>query len=120
MEVLDTSALAARYNSTYLSQGHRWSGGMTHRFTYDNVFGGIDLLYQVGQRPENLINAFAGPTAAPPVLNLNNNSFTIQNIYFGVRFKVRYLKFMELYANGRNIAQNQYSTITDNRRFYGI
>jgi hypothetical protein len=120
MQALDT-AIGNRYNATYLSQGHRWSGGMTHRFTYKNVFGGIDLLYQAGERPENLISALGDPTTgAPTLLNLNNNSFTIQNMFFGVRFKVPYMKFMELYANGRNFAQNQSSTITDNRRFYGL
>jgi len=117
MQALDT-AVGNRYNATYLSQGHRWSGGMTHRFTYKNYFGGVDLLYQVGERPENLVYAIDGtPGGLPP---LNNNSFTVQNTFFGVRFKVRYLAFMELYVNARNLAQNQSSTITDNRRFYGL
>ncbi|MGZ3776130.1 MAG: hypothetical protein ACXVI9_00640 [Mucilaginibacter sp.] len=117
MEILDTASLNNRF-AGYLNKGHRWSGGVTNRFAYKNYFGGVDVLYQVGERPENLINVFnVAPGGNPP---LNNNSFTIQNIFFGVRFKVRYTKFVELYANGRNIAQNQSSTITDNRRFYGL
>jgi len=117
MQALDT-AVGNSFNATYLSQGHRWSGGMTHRFTYQNYFGGVDVLYQFGERPENLVYAIDGaPGGLPP---LNNNSFTIQNTFFGVRFKVRYLAFMELYVNARNIAQNQSSTITDNRRYYGL
>ncbi|MBS1528997.1 MAG: hypothetical protein JSU01_01710 [Bacteroidetes bacterium] len=120
MQAVDT-ALGNRFNSTYLSQGHRWSGGMTHRFTYGNYFGGVDLLYQTGERPEDLLNALsAGPTVIPVVQNLNNNSFVIQNIFFGVRFKLPHLKFAELYANGHNLAQNQSSDITDNRRMYGL
>jgi hypothetical protein len=122
LEAVDT-AVGNIYNSTYLGRGHRWSGGMTNRFTYKNYFGGIDLLYQAGERPADLVNALVlndNAPEIPAVSNLNNNSFTIQNIFFGLRFKVRYTKFVELYASGNNIFQNSSSTITDGRRYYGL
>jgi hypothetical protein len=117
LEVVDNPALAAAFNSSYLDAGHRWSGGYTNRLEFNNVFAGLDFLYQDGARPDNLINAL--PTANNFIAPSANDSFTLQNAYFGVRIKIPHLKFAEIYANGRNILQNGSSNITDNRRFFG-
>jgi hypothetical protein len=117
LEVVDNPALAATSNAAYLSAGHRWSGGYTNRFEFNSVFAGLDFLYQDGARPDDLINAI--PTANNFIAPSANDSFTLQNAYFGVRIKVPHMKFIEIYANGRNILQNSSSNITDGRRFFG-
>jgi hypothetical protein len=113
----DNPALAATENSAYLSAGHRWSGGYTNRFEFNNFFAGLDFLYQDGARPDDLINGL--PTAPNFIAPSANDSFTLQNAYFGVRVKVPHMKFIEIYANGRNILQNSSANITDGRRFFG-
>jgi hypothetical protein len=50
---LANAAISPSLNQ-YLSTGHRWTGGFTNRFTYKNLFAGLDILYQVGQRPYSL------------------------------------------------------------------
>ncbi len=117
LEVVDNPALAATFNAAYLSAGHRWSGGYTNRFEIGNVFAGLDFLYQDGARPDNLINAI--PTANNFIAPSANDSFTLQNTYFGVRINIPHMKFVELYANGRNIWQNNSANIADGRRFFG-
>ena len=118
LQVTDNPQLIALYNASYLGQGHRWSGGYTNRFVFKNYFAGIDFLYQLGARPDNLINALA--TAPDFIAPSDNNSFTIQNVYFGTRIRIPGIKYVDLFANGRNILQNNSSAITDNRRYYGL
>jgi hypothetical protein len=117
LQVIDNPALAATYNAAYLDAGHRWTGGYTNRLDYKVFFAGLDALYQAGERPNNLLNAFAtSPTYIAPS---NKNSFTVQNFYFGARLKIPHLSYAEIYVNSRNILQNNGSDITDGRRFYG-
>ena len=118
LQVLDNPILVARYNPGYLNNGHRWSGGYTNRFVFSNYFAGIDFLYQLGARPDNLINAL--PTSPDFIAPTNNNSFTVQNVYFGTRIRVPHIKYVDVFLNGRNILQNSSSNITDNRSYYGL
>lgn len=119
LQLVDKStSYFADIDSTYLGKGHRWTGGFTNRFTYGNFFAGIDVLYQFGERPYNLENALIGTTSY--VAPSNKNSFAVQNLYIGSKFKVNKLKYAEVYFNSRNILQNYYSDITDLRRFYGL
>ena len=79
---------------------------------------GIDFLYQAGEAPYNLIHALAGaPDYIPPT---NKNSFALQNFYIGARVNIPHLKDAEIYANSRNLVQNNGGDITDGRRFYGL
>lgn len=100
------------------SEGHCWTGGFNNRLTYGNLFAGIDLLYQFGERPYGLTNTLVNGDIY--VASLNKNSFAIQNFYIGTKFKVQKLKYAEVYFNSHNIVQNYYSDITDLRRFYGL
>jgi hypothetical protein len=103
-------------NHSY-SEGHRWTGGFNNRLAYGNLFAGVDVLYQFGERPYSLTNTLVNGNIIVPS---NKNSFAIQNLYVGTRFKVENLKYAEVYFNSRNILQNYYSDITDQRRFYGL
>lgn len=105
------------YYANDLKKGYRWSGGFTNRFNYETFFAGIDLLYQIGDRYYNLNNV--DPTTTIRSTPLNNNSFSLQNLYVGEQIKISKLKYAEVYLNGRNVLQNNSSTITDNRRFFG-
>lgn len=102
---------------TYISSGHRYSGGFTNRFTYKHLFAGFDILYQLGQRPITLENVDPSKIVLPPP---HVNSVSLQNFYFGTMLKINQVKYAEVYASFRNILQNNSGDITDNRRFYGI
>ncbi|MBS1528996.1 MAG: hypothetical protein JSU01_01705 [Bacteroidetes bacterium] len=104
--------------NNYLNTGHRWTGGFTNRFTYKTLFAGLDILYQVGERPYSLQNWLSiYPTYVP---SSNRNSFTMQSLYLGTRLKINSWKYAEVYINTRNMLQNKSSDITDERRFYGF
>ncbi|MGZ3999326.1 MAG: hypothetical protein ACXVIY_01795 [Mucilaginibacter sp.] len=104
--------------NTYLSTGHRWTGGFANRLMYKNLFAGLNILYQMGERPYDLQNWIPNlPGYVPPS---NKNSFSLQNLYIGERVKINHLKYAEIYLNTRNILQNNSSDITDERRFYGF
>jgi hypothetical protein len=107
-----------RQADEYLAKGHQWTGGFTNRFAYRDYFAGLDILYQLGQRPYSLEHWLAtDPNYAAPS---NNNSFSLQNLYIGARLKVDNWKYAEVYISTRNILQNNSSKITDERRLYGI
>jgi len=106
------------YYSAYLNSGHRVTGGFTNRFNYKNLFAGLDVLYQLGERPYSLINAL--PYEANYITPNHINSVSLQNLYIGSKIKINHLKYAEVFANGRNIIQNKTSDITDNRRFFGL
>jgi hypothetical protein len=100
----------------YLADGHRYSGGFTNRFTCGSLFAGLDILYQIGERPLTLQSVTIENLNAPPHVN----SVSLQSLYFGARLKVSHTQHAELFVNTRNILQNNTSDITDNRRFYGL
>jgi hypothetical protein len=102
--------------TSYLGDGHRYSGGFTNRFTCGPLFAGLDILYQFGERPLTLQSVTIENLAAPPHVN----SVSLQSLYFGTRLKINQTKYAELFVNTRNILQNNSSDITDNRRFYGL
>lgn len=104
--------------NTYLATGHHWTGGFTNRLTWHDFFAGLDVLYQLGQRPYSLENW--QPTLVGYVPPSNNNSFSLQNLYLGKKLKIDGLKYAEVYLDTRNILQNKSSDITDERRFYGF
>lgn len=104
--------------NSYLSSGHRWTGGFTNRFAYNNLFAGLDVLYQLGQRPYSL--EYSQPGGPGYIPSSNTNSFSLQNLYLGTRLKINHLKYAEIYLDTRNILQNKTSDITDERRFYGL
>jgi hypothetical protein len=114
---LANSAISPAINQ-YLDKGHRWTGGFTNRFVYHDYFAGLDILYQVGQRPFSLEHW--QPQDRDYMPPSNANSFSLQNLYIGERVKVSHLKYAEIYLNTRNILQNKTSDITDERRFYGF
>ncbi len=113
-----SNSFYATSQSTYLSAGHRWTGGFTNRFSFSNFFAGLDVLYQLGERPYSLENYVAG--ADGYVAATNNNSFSLQNLYVGTKITIPHVKYAEFYLNGCNIWQNKSSDITDERRFYGF
>jgi len=106
------------FNTGTFSAGHRYSGGFTNRFACNNLFAGMDILYQLGARPYTLTDPAQLNTNY--VAPLSNDSFSLQNLYFGSKIKVYHLKYAEIYINGRNILQNKSSNITDDRRFFGV
>lgn len=102
--------------SAYLSNGHRYSGGFNNRVTGNSFFAGLDVLYQLGERPLTLVSFYPYSTGA----SYNVNSFSIQSFYAGSKIKIKGVSYAEVYVNTRNILQNKTSDITDNRRFYGF
>jgi hypothetical protein len=84
------------------------TGGFTNRLSYKNWVGGIDMLYLIGK----------DPNATPPFYN--NNSFSLQNLYAGLKIKTSMLESLEVYANGRNLLQNDQSIFGDFRRYFGF
>ena len=116
-DIHNTNDFTNQYYANNLSKGYRWSGGFTNRFNYKTFFAGLDLLYQIGDRYYNLyyLDLTSNVRSSP----LDNNSFSLQNLYFGERLKIAKLNYAEVYINGRNILQNNSSTITDNRRYFG-
>jgi hypothetical protein len=115
MSTVDPNFNNANY-AVYLNKGHRYSGGFTNRFTYKTLFAGFDILYQLGERPIGLQNIMPTGIVSPPGIN----SVSLQSLYFGSQVKIRKLKYAEVFANFRNIAQNNSGDITDTRRFYGL
>ncbi|MEO3405389.1 hypothetical protein AAFN85_15875 [Mucilaginibacter sp. CAU 1740] len=93
-----------------------WTGGWVNRLDVNNIFAGLDVLYQTGKG--NALYTYASPYSS--LYYQAVNSFSLQNIYFGYRLKNHLFKNLELFANGRNVWQNKKSNITDNRRFYGL
>ncbi|BAU54414.1 hypothetical protein [Mucilaginibacter gotjawali] len=114
-QISDPNVNAAAYAS-YLNTGHRYSGGFTNRLTCKNLFAGLDLLYQLGQRPVTLVGFVPGAGVTSPHVN----SVSLQSLYFGSQVKINKVKYAEAFASFRNIAQNNSGDITDNRRFYGL
>ncbi len=110
-----TNNVIKNYSASYLT-GHRYSGGFTNRFTCGRWFAGMDILYQFGERPVTLAEAIPGNVVAPT----NKNSVSLQSLYIGGQIKINHIKYAEIFANTRNILQNNSSDITDNRRFYGV
>ncbi len=101
---------------SYLSNGHRYSGGFTNRFAYRSFFAGLDLLYQSGDRLITLASIDPYKPGAPAHIN----SVSLQSLYFGTRIRINGSRYAEVFANTRNMLQNNTSDITDNRRFYGL
>lgn len=93
--------------------GGEWTGGWVNRLSYNNLFVGADLLYQLGQKEYSLSN-----TGATVVTKIN--SFSLQNLYAGYRLKIKGLKDPEIFANARNIFQNRKEDITNGRKYYGV
>lgn len=93
-----------------------WTGGWVNRLEYNNIFAGLDVLYQTGAG--NSVNPYV--TYYPLIPGQNAHSFSLQNIYFGYKLQTKQFKNLEVFANGRNVWQNKKSDITDNRRFYGV
>ncbi len=116
-DINNTNNFTDQYYVNNLSKGYRWSGGFTNRFNYKTFFAGLDLLYQIGDRNYNLYNL--NLTLDTRTVPLDNNSFSLQNLYVGERLKIAKLNYAEVYINGRNILQNNSSNITDNRRYFG-
>lgn len=89
------------------------TGGMINRLSYKKFTGGLDILYCFNQ--ERMVSwSNNGPVYS------KYTSFSLQNVYVGYQFKTHRLKDIEVYANAHNLLQNPASTITDNRRFYGL
>ncbi len=118
LQVIDNTQLASQYNSGYLSDGYRWSGGFTNRFSYNRFFAGIDFLYRFGERPLDLM--FEIPVLPGYVAPAHVNSISLQNLYAGTQLKITKVKYAEAFINCRNILQNNSSDITDNRKFVGL
>ncbi|PWK74217.1 hypothetical protein LX99_04018 [Mucilaginibacter oryzae] len=93
-----------------------WTGGWVNRLEHNNIFAGLDVLYQTGKGN----SAYANATPYPSIIGQGANSFSLQNVYFGCKLKTHQFKNMEVFADGRNLWQNKKSIITDNRRFYGL
>jgi hypothetical protein len=113
LTLTDQNELATQYNTQYLT-GHRWSGGFTNRFTCKSFFAGLDILYQLGERPY-FVNGELPTTPTNP-----KNSFALQSLYAGTQLKINGVKYAEAFINTRNLLQNTSSDITDNRRFVGL
>lgn len=96
--------------------GKMWTGGWVNRFDYKNIFAGIDVLYQTGTTGTVPYSA----AYYPLILNQVPRSFSLQNLYAGYLIKIDKFTNLEVFANGRNVWQNKKSTITDERRFYGL
>jgi len=82
------------------------TGGWVNRINAGRVIAGLDVLYQFGGHLYNSTDKI--------------NSFSLQNVYLGAKFKSGGGKSFELYASGRNVLQNNQSIITDGRRFFGL
>jgi hypothetical protein len=106
------------YANNYLNTGNRLSGGFTNRFDYNTFFLGIDVLYQIGSRPYTLLGVY--PSTTSYIAPASSNSFSLQNFYAGIQINVRYLKYAEVFLNGRNLLQSNTSYIIDNQRFFGF
>jgi hypothetical protein len=91
-----------------------WTGGWVNRLEAGDIFAGIDVLYQKGPP-----GAYYAVYNYQPYSTQNNYSFSLQNIYVGYRVKTTALKNLEVFANGRNVLQNDKSLITNNRVYYG-
>jgi hypothetical protein len=103
------------YTNSYLTSFTKKNfvtGGMVNRFNYKQLSAGLDLLYCFNQE------RFGGLSSSLP--GNNYYSINLQNIYAGYSFKAYGLKNIEIYANSRNMLMTNASTITDNRRFYGL
>ncbi|QKJ28583.1 hypothetical protein HQ865_02030 [Mucilaginibacter mali] len=87
------------------------TGGFINRLSYKKAFAGIDMLYRINQR----VYPLGSVTNSTRV-----NSFVLQNLYIGCNVAVKGTKGAEVFANTRNLMQNTASTITDNRKFYGL
>jgi hypothetical protein len=117
LEVVDPAPITT-YINEYLNTSNRLSGGFTNRFEYSTFFAGIDILYQIGARPYSLLDVY--PSTTSYVAPANTNLFTLQNFYAGTQVKVRYLKYAEVFLNGRNLLQSNAVAITGNQRFLGF
>ena len=91
-----------------------WTGGWANRIKYHNLFAGADLLYQIGEK------VYTQSYYSSTVSVTKVNSFSLQNLYVGYTIKTAHSNDLELFANGRNIFQNQKEDITDSRKYYGL
>jgi len=117
LNLTDPDQLGENAYAQYLV-GHRWSGGFTNRFSYKTFFAGLDILYQLGERPNDLTDVIAGSIIN--TIAIHTNSFALQNLYAGTQLKITHVKYAEAFINTRNILQNNSSDITDNRRYVGL
>jgi hypothetical protein len=91
-----------------------WTGGFANRVAYKEFSAGIDMLYRFGK------GVILLPGSENGILTrLGANSFSLQNVYVGYNLKFNENK-LALFANARNLYQNERSTITDNRMYYGL
>jgi hypothetical protein len=94
---------------------NEWTGGWVNRLGYKSFFAGVDVLYQIGAKTYT----YTAPDF--DVLTASKfNSFSLQNLYAGYRVKVAGTKNLEIFANARNLFQNQKEDITDSRKYYGL
>ena len=85
-----------------------WTGGFTNRLQCKNWVGGIDMLYMFGKNGN-------------PIAQIQNlRSFSLQNAYVGYNIKTNKLKNLEVYANGRNLLQNERSAFNNYSRYFGL
>ncbi|MFD0751247.1 hypothetical protein ACFQZS_13935 [Mucilaginibacter calamicampi] len=100
------------YDQTTQPNTNYVTGGMVNRLAYKKFSGGLDILYCFNQ------GGFIGSQYTG--LGSKYYSINLQNIYAGYSFKVSGQRNFEVYANSRNMLMTNSSTITDNRRFYGV
>jgi len=93
------------------SYNKEWTGGWVNQLQIGKLSFGADMLY--------LINKASGFTYSYSPYGYSN-SFVLQNAYISYHIKTKAVKALEVYANTRNLVQNSGSTITDNRKFYGL
>ena len=94
-----------------------WTGGWVNRLNYLSFFAGLDVLYEINGKTYN--SAATLETYGSYTAN-RVNSFSLQNLYVGYRIKTTKLKGLNVFANARNLFQNQKEVITDSRKYYGL
>ncbi len=101
---LGTSVTSPSYNK-------EWTGGWVNQLQVGKLSFGADMLYLVNRASVFTYNY--SPYGY-------SHSFVLQNAYISYHIKTKAVKALEVYANTRNLVQNSASTITDNRKFYGM
>ena len=101
-------SLPSSYLEYQLTGKDFWTGGFTNRLQCKNWVGGIDMLYMFGKNGN-------------PIAQIQNlRSFSLQNAYVGYNIKTNKLKNLEVYANGRNLLQNERSAFNNYSRYFGL